>query len=540
MSDLALSAKELVILVAIAAIIFALARPVMLSFTSPEDYARRRNTWLLLTAAAFLLPSFWLYVGVAIPILLINGRRDACPAALYVLLLHVIPPFSNRVPMVGISYLIDLDNYRLISLFVLGPLALQLWHTRGGRPRPATVRVMDFCLLAYCIIQGIFYIRPENSDLSIAAATATDSLRRMVEFLISNGLPYYVISRACANRRAMLDVMATFTLVCALMATIALFESAKHWLLYNEVMPRWGVFGRITLYVSRNNSLRAIASAGDSLTLGYLLAMGFGFWLCLRDYVSARPMRTAGTVLLWLGLLASYARGPWICAVFLYFAFAMLRPEGASSGLKALGVAAFVAVVVSLTPLRDRIVSVMPFLGGKVDYGNVLYRQALVQRSWELIRANWLLGDQLAITRLQDLRQGQGIIDIVNTYVEVTLASGLVGLSLFVTFIAAAAIKLWRISRRLARRDRALNLLGASLLGCILATLLMIEDTSFRTGVEALFYVLAGLAAAYVRFAMAEVKAVAPQAQPVRGRPAGPLIPRPRPALLTRSAHRLH
>ena len=45
--------------------------------------------------------------------------------------------------------------------------------------------------------------------------------------------------------------------------------------------------------------------------------------------------------------------------------------------------------------------------------------------------------------------------------------------------------------------DPDFGMLGASLVACILGTLLMMENGSFGTGVERLYYVLAGLAAAY-------------------------------------------
>ena len=113
-----LSLKELFVVLVIALAVFKFAKPVADHFTSKDDFARRRNTWCAITIAAFLCPSFWLLCLIAIPILIFAGRRDSNPAALYLMLLYVVPGFSWRVPMVGLSYLVNLNFPLLISFCV--------------------------------------------------------------------------------------------------------------------------------------------------------------------------------------------------------------------------------------------------------------------------------------------------------------------------------------------------------------------------------------------------------------------------------------
>src|ERR1043165_3860878 len=87
-----LNAKALVVVLLCALAIFALTKPLFLRFTAPEDFARRRNVWLLLTIAAFLSPSFWIYVMIAMPVMAWAAYRDSNPTALYLFLFFVIPP----------------------------------------------------------------------------------------------------------------------------------------------------------------------------------------------------------------------------------------------------------------------------------------------------------------------------------------------------------------------------------------------------------------------------------------------------------------
>ena len=95
----------------------------------------------------------------------------------------------------------------------------------------------------------------------------------------------------------------------------------RNWLLYVELVSNWGVQLNAFTWLTRGNELRAQASAGHSLALGYLLAVGFSFWLYLKSHVDGRVQRIGTTVLLWGGLFAAFSRGPWLGAVTAYFTF---------------------------------------------------------------------------------------------------------------------------------------------------------------------------------------------------------------------------
>jgi O-antigen ligase len=488
--------KELIVVVTIGALIFRFAKPIVLHFSTETDFRRRRNAWFLLTVTAFLSPSFWLYALIAIPLLILTGRKDSNPSALYLLLLHVIPPIAIPVPMVGMPYIFFVNNYLLLSFCVLTPVALRLFRS-NDEVRPRGLEAMDFCLLAYGILSAVLFTRAQEPGGGLYPVTFTDSVRHAFVFFFATVVPYYSISRANSSRRALTDSLATFCLSCALLAATAIFESARHWLLFEDMPNRWGYGIGISLYLMRAGSLRAMASTGHPLALGHLLMIAFGFWLYLQSNLKSRLQRLAGVLLLWGGLLAAYSRGPWIAASLVYFTFSALRPRPLSKLLKAAMIGGIVAVVISLSPLYERIVSVLPVFGGTVDDYSIVYRQRLAVRAWEIIRENPFFGDQTALLQMQELRQGQGIIDIVNTYLQVLLNNGFVGLSLFLSFILLALFKAWALTRRITPFDPDLGMLGASLVACILGTLLLLAGGSFGTGTERMFYVLAALATAY-------------------------------------------
>jgi hypothetical protein len=485
--------KRLIIVLTLAATVFHFAKPIALRFMSGEDFSRRRLVWFVLTAVSFVSPSFWLYALVAVPVFVWANRKDSNPIALYLLMLHVIPPVGFAIPILGNNGLFPLDNYRLLAFCVLLPAAMRY---RRNREEGAVGRLtaMDVLLLAFGALQVALYTPP---DLSIPIPDSpTNFLRRAVLFFLDDYLVYFTVSRTCHSRRKMVDAAATFCLACGIMAAIAVFENMRHWLLYIEIEGGWGIPLNRTMWLTRGDELRAQASAGHALSLGYLLAVGFGFWLYLKSHVQSRIRRMGVTLLLWGGLFAAFSRGPWLGAVTEYFTFFAAGSRAVSRLAKGTLFALAVALLIMVSPIGDRILDVLPIMGNSTDF-NIIYRQRLAERGWEIVLAHPLFGDQFPWPEMADLRQGEGIIDIVNTYLGVALNYGLVGLFCFLGFILLGMAKVYARTRELVHSDPDLALFGTSLIACIAGTLVMIDSSSFNLGCEKIFYVLAGLATAY-------------------------------------------
>lgn len=400
--------------------------------------------------------------------------------------------------MVGLSYLFDLNFQLLLSFCVMVPTAYRLRKSKGGVPIPS-LDMMDFCLLAYCILTSFLFLHFEITRGVLVSPTFTDCLRRCFESIFGNYVPYFVISRSNVQRVKIHDTLMAFCISCGLLAAIAIFEGARHWLLYGEVLSRWGSFHNS--YTLRGESVRAMASTGHSLSLGYLLAIAFGIWLYLQSKVESKRLRLAVTALFVFGLLAAYSRGPWLGAVLIYFAYAALSPRAFTGLFKAAGISAIGALIVALSPLGDKIAKVMPFLGGTIDVSNIDYRHRLLGRTWQIIRENPIFGDQNALLKMEDLRQGEGIIDLMNGFAHILLSNGFLGLSLFLSFILIGVFKAWALSRKAAKIDAQLSMLGASLISCILGTLLMMWGGGL---IELMTCVLVGLTAAYVHLGQAQ------------------------------------
>lgn len=489
--------KELIALLVLSIPTFAIAKSTALLFMEEADFKRRRNVWVIVTIAAFLSPNFWVFVLIAAPTLYWGGKRDANPLAFYLLLMNVVPPISVEIPTIGINHLFDLNIFRLLSFCVLIPAALRLRKAR----EPAAVkdiRTLDLLLIGLGVLQVAFYVPPDGATGILLQNSFTNILRDAFLFFVDVYVLYYVASRSCTNRRALQDALAAFVISCTLMAVVAVFESVKHWLLYNDLNALWGGNPLDSEYLIRAGLLRTEASSGHPLVLGYLLAIAFGFWLYLKTRVNRRAIRMTVTAVLLAGLFVSFSRGPWGGALVIFIAYSAFGPHSNSKLLKLVAASLVVGILLVGSPAGQQLRSMLPFAGNKQASASLLYRERLVNRSWELIQASPLFGDQLALSKMQKLRQGQGIIDIVNAYVNVTLFHGFLGLALFLAFILGALAKGRSATRSLAQADADIKLLGASLAACIVGTLLMLADCGLELGYAILFYVLAGLSATLI------------------------------------------
>jgi O-antigen ligase len=493
------SIKSLIVVLTIAATVFYLAKPTALRFMSGEDFSRRRLVWFVLTTVGFVSPNFWLYALVAVPMFVWAGRKDSNPIALYLLMLHVIPPVAVSIPVLGNNGLFPLDNYGLLALCVLLPATIRYRKNSEG-PMPGAFGAMDVLLLAFGVLQVALYTPPDLPHHFVIPDSPSNALRRGVLFLLDTYLLYFAVSRICQSQKKMVDAAATFCLAGAVMAAIGIFEHTRGWLLYVDIASRWGNDPNAAFYLTRGGSLRAQVSAGHAIALGYLLAVAFGFWLYLKSQVQSKIHRVGVTLLLWGGLFGAFSRGAWLGGATVYFTFIAVGPRAVSRLIKGTGLALVFAGLVAVSPIGDRILEMLPVMGRTAD-SSITYRQRLAERGWELVLAHPFFGDQFPWPEMEELRQGEGIIDMVNTYLGASLSYGLIGLFCFLSFILLGMTRAYARARELARSDPDLALFGASLIACIVGILIMIQSASFGLGIQKMFYVLAGLTTAYARLA---------------------------------------
>ena len=483
--------KAFLVVMIITALAFWLARPVFIKFMSDDAFVRRRNLWLTLPVCAFLIPSFWFYMGVAAVLVWRAARRDPNPAALYLFLLLVVPPFAQPIPGFGlVNTLFPLDHFHLLGLVLIVPAALRMRRDAAGSLQtPASTWVApDVFLVVYGLLLVLLFA---------PYVSVTGSVRGLFTVALDLFLPYYVLSRSCTSKPMIVEAIAALALSAVILAPLALFESAKGWLLYSDMAGNWQIDSNVIGYLLRSDVLRAQVTSGQSIVLGTFYAVALSLWLYLQSHVTGFR-RWLGTAAMAGGLLLAFSRGPWVGAVVCVFAFFAVGPNAKTRVVKLVGASALVIAVVLASPMGGSFIDHLPFIG-TVDAGNVAYRQEVNDRSWILIRQNPLFGSPYFSNYLEDLRTGQGIIDLLNAYLSIAMAYGLVTLSAFILFFVFVLAKCLKVTRMNATTDPDTASLGAALMAGLLGMLVIINTVNNYLSVPYLYLGLAALMVAYSR-----------------------------------------
>ncbi|MCB2017480.1 MAG: O-antigen ligase family protein [Hydrogenophaga sp.] len=481
--------RALVVVMACALGYFYVARAAVTQILPESTYRRWRNLWVVATLILFLSYGMWAYMLVLGAVLLVAGRREEHVVGLYFLLLFVSPPAPAAIPGLGlVDLLLVLNHYRLLGLVLLLPVAASLIQ-RSSTPRIGSSPV-DLMVVGYLALMSILTFRPGN---------ITSALRDVFTLFIDIFLPYYVVSRSIRSEDGFRQAMTGFVMAAMILSLHAVFEVLWSWKLYSGVLSVLGInpwiFGG---YLERSGLLRPNASIGNSIALGYVVVVALGFFFYLRQFLSKSSQRLVGTGVLVSGIVASLSRGPWVGAAFLAIVYILISPHTMKRLLQlALG-AAVTFGVLNLHSSGQLLIDMLPIVG-TAEQGNVEYRANLLTSALPVIERHLMFGshDFLQAPELQVMMQGEGIIDVVNSYVGVALYSGLFGLLLFVGAFFATLQQLRKSIRAVRMRDARLAILGRALFSTVAAIMLIIYTVSSISAIPVVFWSVLGLCVAF-------------------------------------------
>ncbi|CAI8972920.1 Ligase [Pseudomonas sp. IT-P253] len=484
--------RALVVILVLAGIVFAMARRPAEDLIPHSDFTRRRNLWFVLTILAFVSYSFWVYAAVTVVVLTIARKRESNPAALFFLLLFLVPPASAQIPGFGlINYFIDLNYIRLLSLCVLLPAFFTL---RRRADTLAFGRIWPDKLLAANLTL--------TSLLLLRETTITDMLRQTFYLFTDVFLPYYVASRALKNLSDFKDALLGFVLAAMVMSLIGFFEFTRSWLLYSALINALDMQWGMSSYLARGGLLRASVTTGQAIALGLVISVAIGFYLFLQEGVRSKLQRRLGALLLAGGLFAPLSRGPWIGAAAMFILY-IATGRKAVKRLMLLALAGVLALpLLTIVPGGQKLLDLLPFIG-TVDVENITYRQRLFDNAIIVIQRNPLLGsfDYRDTPEMQSMIQGEGIIDIVNTYIGIALSLGLIGLTLFVAFFGTVLFGIHKTMRSFPNKDNETHRLGRALFATLAGVLVTIVTVSSITVIPVVYWSVAGLGVAYIQMA---------------------------------------
>ncbi|MGF7153877.1 O-antigen ligase family protein [Novosphingobium gossypii] len=496
-------------MLAAAAILFAVARPgfygacvstaCVLGFVKSlrpdlrQDMAVRAVLiTFFMPAIAWVLPSVWLLYFVMALWVPIFARRPDQIAGVYLHSLLLLP---------GLDLAVEPGGLKLFEVGVHDALALgavvAIRRTGGG----ARIAGKDDLRVALLLLVLVF--------ASARSTSFTHFLRTTINIAFDFGLPYYILSRALGHASAMRSAMRWFACSGTALAGILVFEAWQSWPMYNELYWHYGV-QMLLIVKSRGAMMRPGGPFNEPTSIALVMVLClFALWL-IRDDFRTRVRHGLLCLLVFLGASTPQSRNAWVAFGIAVLLGDVFLGRWAALVRKVVPTAAAVTLILVAAQVWPSFSESLGLSGQGSDTAD--YRRDLLRRGTEEFWASPIVGfsrDELEV-RLNDMRQGEGIIDFVNTYLWFALVAGVIGLVAFLWNLGAPLFSLWR------RRGLAETAIPAVFVfGCLAALGATLFFTFFATRMAFLTLGFMGFAAA--------IRAAG------RGQTAAPPPPRPSP-----------
>lgn len=507
--------KALVVVLALALGAFVYARIAFSQVVGAAVIDRWRNIFVAVTVAAFLLPNFWI-VLFAIAVLAVTvGAAEKFRPALYILLLFAVPAVSAIVPgFGGIQNFLALYPFNVLTVVILFPLLLLPRENRGAGGVGA---LADLCFIGFSALV---------LALSFRDTSLTDGIRQSTAYALTAFGPYLVFSRVNWTLERLKLATLAFVIPFVAFAGVAAAEVVLGWHLYRTPVDYWNV-GFFSRYLERSGYLRAYGSVFGPISFGLFMAIALALLPALVSSAKRRFWPQLAFAPLAVGLIASFSRGPWVGAALAMIAIVMTsdRPFRNMVRLGLVGLAGFAVLMV--TPVGDDLVAMLPFVGD-VEETTIDYRARLFEVGWGVAMQSPVFGseDYLETPEMQSLIQGQGIIDLVNSYLRVVLETGLVGLALFVGVSGFSLLAVLRAIGDARRIDPELAAYCQSWFAALLGLMLILATTTnIVAQIAEVHWMLCGICVGVARsvaLAVAAAKSGAPAVPADEPPPAAP------------------
>lgn len=357
-----------------------------------------------------LAPNSWvIYGGLAALMLIFGSKTDHAPGTF--LLLHlIVPTFQYQWVMGGIP-IIGLNTKIFIGL-AAGALVL----FKGGRSYRFGPEF--WIVLSFVALFDIFSHARGTAATNIAREMLQTSLNLVIPIIAMASL----ISRVKDVR-----IFGAYVIAATIsLTTIVAFESASGWNFYRSIYAHVGIPPVWDQLRWRNGLLRASGPMLEATSMGFVLAILTLFTWSVRGVTKSKNWTWVVTAAAFLGVYLTQSRNPIVGVILgmaAWYLFRRSKKANFSPVLLSVGmvVVAIVGIVNSDGTTRSQ----------KAGPESTLdYRLRLMERGVEEVRKHPILGASKVEVdkKMEDLRQGEGIIDYVNSYLYIALLSGLIGL----------------------------------------------------------------------------------------------------------------
>lgn len=437
-------------------------------FYMASTRATRRDVGILpgiifaaMAAIAFLSPKM-IVTHIAIGLLpLIFGRTKQKVGIIIAAGLFALPSLPTNL-MLGSAWLFPWTVQT--TLAVGGLIAMLVAPGRLGRAPPWADAGMIMVILVLIFIDA-------------RAGAPIGYLRQFATYFFDYAIPVFLITRSARNAVEWRTLLAAMAAVGCILAAIVLYEARANWPLYSPLLSHYG-FQVENVVKWRGGVMRAYGPLEEATALGAALVICFCAALAARRAFVSNLAYVAIVGFIAVGTLAPQSRGGMIGIAVAFIVSSFYRRGVASLsqvGLAGLLLTGVYAGTKILGSFGAQVATSLEEAKGSGDY-----RTELLRRGMEEFWKSPIIGDSYAnvVARMQDMVQGEGMVDFVNSYLYFALFAGGIGLVLFCISFLVPMGRLVQIRRALPPGSAERDVAGFCL-AVLVSAAVMIAFTSY-------------------------------------------------------------
>jgi len=458
--------------------------------------------FIVLPALGLLAPHVAIYYVAVFGCMVLIPRSRIEAVGLYLVLCLTLPMVSVYTEYATMRLL----NLNTSQIAAMGLIASFRFPAGNSAFRPRWT-IHDTAMLMMAGILLVISVRVVDTSFTVF-------LRELISITLQFAVPYWLISRAPFLNEDPRRLVFYFAMAGFVLAIEGTFEMLRYWSLYAPIETNLGTLSGRVLSL-RGGLLRAPGPYLESTTFGMFLALATIMMAAVPSMFRSKSAYYLAVAVGCMGTFATLARNPLVGVVLGLVFVGLYRGRiglaAAVTGFSGLSVLAFVIV----SPDSWLAASLVGTSGQASQSAE--YRENLLEATLPLIAAKPLFGWRIedVFDVLSPTMQSSHLsVDFVNSYVYFTVASGAVGLSIFLFYTLAPLYALLKHRRRiLFRRFEAEP--ATALFACLGAMVVMVAFTSYyeRVPLFAMFFIAAAK--------QLQTRALSMQGSPVDGgRPA--------------------
>ena len=428
---------------------------------------------------AWALPSVWLLYFVMLVWVPLLARRTGHVAPVYLYTLLLLPGLDTTAA-VGSMKLFDIGVHDALGL---GAATALFVSTGKGRPRPA----LDLPVIALVLMFTLIFAR---------GTSLTNTVRVAIDIGLDYALPYYIVSRGVRSIEEAQRVLLWLACGAVTLAVILSYEAWKAWPIYNELYNHYSL-STLLLVKLRGGLLRAGGPFVEPTSAAMVLAMCIvALWLS-REFFRTKWHHNLIIGVALLGLAAPQSRGAWIGLMLAIAAGLFFRRRYVTLAQCSVVLAAMGAMLFTIAQNSPTLSESIGLTGNSADTSE--YRRDLLSRGmeefWERPLSGYSMPDLLFA--LDDMKQGEGIVDFVNTYLWIMLTAGALGVLLFAGTFIYFLSRLFPLRRPIPDFPASVTV-ATFAFGALIMPFEMLFFTSFGGKVAFFVFALFGFSAALI------------------------------------------